>query len=37
LVARFVWLPQQQALLKADQLIADAAGWQAFPMPAANS
>lgn len=29
LVARFVWLPQQQALLKADQLIADAAGWQA--------
>lgn len=30
LVARFVWLPQQQALLKADQLIADAAGWQAI-------
>lgn len=28
LVARFVWLPQQQALLKAEQLIADAAGWQ---------
>ena len=30
LVARFVWLPQQQALLTADQLIADAAGWQAI-------
>lgn len=30
LVARFVWLPQQQALLKADQLVADAAGWQAI-------
>jgi len=30
LVARFVWLPQQQALLKVDQLIADAAGWQAI-------
>lgn len=29
LVARFVWLPEQQALLKADRLIADAAGWQA--------
>jgi hypothetical protein len=29
LVARFVWLPQQQALLKADQLIVDATGWQA--------
>lgn len=28
LVARFVWLPQRQAMLKADQLIADAAGWQ---------
>ena len=30
LVARFVWLPQRQSLLKADQLIADAAGWQAI-------
>jgi hypothetical protein len=29
LVARFVWLPQRQSMLKADQLIADAAGWQA--------
>ena len=29
LVARFVWLPQQQAMLGADQLIADPAGWQA--------
>ncbi|HWS77857.1 MAG TPA: DUF3298 domain-containing protein [Thermomonas sp.] len=28
LVARFVWLPQQQAMLGADQLIADPAGWQ---------
>lgn len=30
LVARFVWLPQEQTLLKADQLIADPAGWQAI-------
>ncbi|RZA21133.1 MAG: DUF3298 domain-containing protein [Lysobacteraceae bacterium] len=30
LVARFVWLPQQQAMLKAEQLIADATGWQAI-------
>ena len=30
LVARFVWLPQRQAMLKADQLIVDAAGWQAI-------
>ncbi|MFT4178520.1 MAG: DUF4163 domain-containing protein [Thermomonas sp.] len=28
LVERFVWLPQQQKLLTADQLIADAAGWK---------
>lgn len=30
LVARFVWLPEQQQLLKADDLIADAKGWQAI-------
>lgn len=30
LVARFVWLPQQQSMLKAEALIADAAGWQAI-------
>ena len=30
LVARFVWLPQRQSMLKAEQLIADAAGWQAI-------
>ena len=30
LVARFVWLPQRQAMLKADALVADAAGWQAI-------
>jgi len=28
LVARFVWLPQRQAMLTADQMIGDAAGWQ---------
>ena len=28
LVERFVWLPGQQSLLKAEQLVADAAGWQ---------
>ena len=28
LVARFVWLPQRQEMLKADALIADAAGWR---------
>ena len=30
LVARCVWLPEQQQLLKADDLIADAKGWQAI-------
>lgn len=30
LVARFVWLPQRQAMLKSDQLITDVAGWQAI-------
>lgn len=30
LVARFVWLPQRQEMLKAEALIADAAGWQAI-------
>lgn len=30
LVARFVWLPEQQQLLKADDLVADAKGWQAI-------
>lgn len=28
LVARFVWLPQRQEMLKAEALIADPAGWQ---------
>ena len=28
LVARFVWLPERQALLRADELIADADGWR---------
>ncbi len=28
LVARFVWLPQRQQMLKADAMIPDAAGWQ---------
>lgn len=28
LVARFVWLPQQQKLLRAKELIPDAAGWR---------
>ncbi len=30
LVARFVWLPQQQHLLKAEDLVASAKGWQAL-------
>ena len=30
LVARFVWLPQRQEMLKAETLVADAAGWQAI-------
>jgi len=30
LVARFVWLPQRREMLKAEALIADAAGWQAI-------
>lgn len=30
LVARFVWLPQRREMLKADALVADAAGWQAI-------
>jgi hypothetical protein len=30
LVARFVWLPQRQEMLKAERLITDAAGWQAI-------
>jgi len=29
LVARFVWLPQQQQMLTADHLLADAKGWKA--------
>lgn len=28
LVARFVWLPERQELLRADELIADAGGWR---------
>lgn len=28
LVARFVWLPQRREMLKAEALVADAAGWQ---------
>ena len=28
LVARFVWLPQQQQMLSADKLVADAKGWK---------
>ena len=30
LVARFVWLPEQQQLLKAEDLISSAKGWQAI-------
>ena len=30
LVARFVWLPQRQEMLKAEALVADASGWQAI-------
>jgi len=30
LVARFVWLPQRREMLRAEALIADAAGWQAI-------
>jgi hypothetical protein len=30
LVARFVWLPQRGQMLKAEALVADAAGWQAI-------
>lgn len=30
LVARFVWLPQQERLLRAQDLIADEAGWRAL-------
>lgn len=30
LIARFVWLPQQQQLLTAGQLVPEAAGWQAI-------
>ena len=30
LVARFVWLPEQASMLTADELIADADGWQAL-------
>ncbi len=30
LVARFVWLPQRQSMLQADQLIVGDAGWQAI-------
>lgn len=29
LVARFVWLPEQQQMLTADKLVADAKGWKA--------
>lgn len=29
LVARFVWLPERQAMLRADALLGDAAGWRA--------
>jgi len=29
LVARFVWLPEQQQMLTADKLVADARGWKA--------
>jgi hypothetical protein len=30
LVARFVWLPEQQQMLTADKLVADAKGWKAI-------
>jgi len=30
LVARFVWLPEQQQMLTADRLVADAKGWKAI-------
>ncbi|TGV30676.1 hypothetical protein, partial [Mesorhizobium sp. M8A.F.Ca.ET.142.01.1.1] len=30
LVARFVWLPQQQQMLSAEKLVADAKGWKAI-------
>ncbi|WP_312709687.1 DUF3298 domain-containing protein [Stenotrophomonas sp.] len=36
LVARFVWLPEQQQMLTADQLVADAKGWKAVSVYVAD-